>query len=230
MRKLLGVTLLGLGMSMSAVAADVDTLIKQLRDDDADTRRAAAQSLGEAGAEGKPAARALMGALRDRDMFVRRFAALALGEIGADPKDAVPALRTALNDSRKEVQEAAATALGKMGKNAVNALAVAVKDEDREPEVRRKAAEALGSMGGDARPAMKSLVEALKTEPGTGGGKKRANPSDIRVEVVTALGNIASPDDKEAVDAINALTDKKNRNRSLQAAAREALKKIKTNM
>jgi HEAT repeat protein len=220
---------LGLGMTVTVFAADVDTLIKQLRDDDADTRRAAAQSLAEAGAEAKPAARALVVALRDRDMFVRRFAAQALGEIGADPKEAVPALRTALNDSRKEVQEAAAMALGKMGKDGVNYLAAAVKDDDREPEVRRKAAEALGAMGGDARPAIKSLVEALKADP-AGGGKKRANPADIRVEVVTALGNIASTEDKEAVAAISALTDKKNRNRSLQSAAREALKKIKTNM
>jgi len=228
MRKVLGVLGLWLGLSVPGFATDVDDLIKQLKDTDTETRRAAARSLADAGAEAKPAERALLGALRDRDMFVRRFAAKALGAIGADPKDTVPALRAALNDTRKEVQEAAATALGKMGKDGVNSLAAVVRDEGREPEVRRKAAEALGALGANARPAVKSLVEVLKAPPG--GNNKRANPTDIRVEVVVALGQIASAEDKDTVAAISVLAENKNRNRSLQAAARDALKGIQNNM
>jgi HEAT repeat protein len=227
MRKLFAAMVLGLGLTVSVFAADVEDLIKQLKDNDSDTRRAAAQALAEAGADAKPAAKALVAALRDKDMFVRRFAAQALGEIGADPKDVVPALRAALNDARKEVQEAAATSLGKIGKDGLALLTAAVKDGSREPEVRRKAAEALGAMGPEAKPAMKSLLEALKTSPA--GQGKNANPADIRVEVVGAIGKIATADDKDAIDALMALTDRKNRNRSLQSAAQSALVKIRNN-
>jgi HEAT repeat protein len=225
MRKLIGAVVVGLWMTASALAADVDMLIKQLKSPDVDTRRAAAQSLAEAGEEAKPAVGALVKALReDKDRFVRRFAAEALGQIGAGPAAVLPALRQALSDPKKEVQEAAATALGKMGKDAVNLLAAAVKDASREAEVRRKSAEALGAMGADARPALKVLLEVLKVAP-----PGRPNDADIRVEVVVAVGKIASEDDKDAVAAVTALTDKKNRNRSLMSAANQALKSIKNN-
>ncbi len=223
MKKLLGVIAMGLCLTLSALAADVEDLIKQLKDSDPDARRAAAKALAEAGGDARAAAPALLKALKDRDMFVRRFAAQALGEIGAEPRRIVPGLKKALDDPRKEVQEAAAVALGKMGKEAVASLAAVVKDGSREPEVRRKAVEALGTIGPDARPAVGALIDALK---GAGGGKKMANAGDIRVEVAIALGNIASPGDKEVISALQDLMDKKQRDRTLKAAATDSLRKI----
>ncbi len=224
MRKLLGVVAMGLCLTFSAFAADVEGLIKQLKDTDSDTRRAAAKALADAGGDAKVATPALVAALKDKDMFVRRFAAMALGEIGADPRDAVPGLKVALNDKKKEVQEAAAVALGKMGGEAVAPLTRVIEEGNHEAEVRRKAVESLGMIGAEARPAVKTLLDALK---GGGGKKKMANPDDIRIEVVVALGNIASPGDKDVISAIENLTDKKQRDGTLKKVAKEALAKLK---
>jgi HEAT repeat protein len=226
MKKLLGVVGMALCLTFSALAADVEGLIKQLKDTDNDARRAAAKALADAGGDARVAAPALARAVtNDRDMFVRRYAAMALGEIGAEPREVVPALAKALDDKRKEVQEAAAVALGKMGGAAVRPLVAVVKDGNREPEVRRKAVESLGALGSEARPAVGVLVDALKG--GGGGGKKMANADDIRIEVVIALGNIASPGDKEVIAALQNMTDKKQRDRTLKKAATDALAKLK---
>src|SRR5216683_3262674 len=119
MKRLFGfVVVIACCFASAATAADVDELVKRLKDADNDVRRAAAKSLGEAGADAKTAVGALSQALKDNDLFVRRFAAQALGMIGPDAKDSVPSLAVLLKDGKekKEVQEAAATALGKIGK------------------------------------------------------------------------------------------------------------------
>jgi HEAT repeat protein len=99
-----------------------------------------------------------------------------------------------------------------------------VKDPNAPPALRRRAADALGAIGPDARSAVPALAAALKP-----GKNKRMDPdADIRVEVALALGQIAGPGDKAALDALTALaTEKKPRNRTLQRAAGEALGKIK---
>jgi HEAT repeat protein len=225
MRALLGVAGVVLCVAASARAADVEGLVKQLKGGDPDARRAAAKALAEAGADAKPAVPALKQALKDKDLFVRRFAAQALGAIGPDAASAAPALGAAVNDPRQEVQEAAVTALGKIGAPAVATLGAVVKDPNAAPALRRRAADALGVIGPDARSAVPALVAAL--QPGK--GKRMDKDSDIRVEVATALGQIAGPGDKKAVDALNAIaTNKKERNRTLKTAAGEALGKIKS--
>lgn len=229
MRKVLGGLAIALGVAVSVFGADVADLVKQLKDEDADARRAAAKALAEAGGDAKTAVPALVAALKDPDKFVRRFSAMALGEIGAEPKDALPGLKAALNDPKKEVQEAAAGAIGKMGPDGVGALSAAVKDTAREPSVRRKAIEVLGQMGSSAKPAIPVLIEALKRGMANNKKKGPPDPADMRIEAAEALGNIASSSDKEVVDALESMLDKKQRNRNLQKAAREALAKLKTN-
>jgi HEAT repeat protein len=231
MRKFIGGLVMVLCIGVSVFGADVEEWIAQLKDADAETRRAAAKALAEAGGDAKAAAPALVKALKDKDMFVRRFSAIALGEIGADPQVALPGLKAALDDPRKEVQQAAASALGKMGKGAVAALITVVKDANRETEVRRKAVEALGTLGAEARSAVPTLIDGLKmVAPGNDKNKKKGpNLNDIRSEVAIALGNIAAADDKGAIEALQALTDRRQRDRTLQKAAREALQKIQSN-
>src|SRR6516162_5148467 len=99
MKQFLGILGAVLCLAMPARAADIDGLVKQLKDPDADVRRSAAKLLGEAGPEAKPAVAALSAALKDRDRYVRRYAAQSLGEIGPDAKAAVPSLATAMKDS-----------------------------------------------------------------------------------------------------------------------------------
>jgi HEAT repeat protein len=213
----------------SARGEGAQNLIKQLKDPEASTRRTAAKALGEAGPSAKEAVGALADALKDNDSFVRRFAAQALGEIGPAARDAVPALSKALNDSRREVQEAAAAALGKIGPSSVQSLIAVVKDTRKDAMVRRKAVESLAGMGAEGRLAVPGLVELISGKPAKGGKKQPGPDVEIRVEAVNALGQIAAPDDKAALDALTALTDKKQNNRALKQAANAALRKLKNN-
>jgi HEAT repeat protein len=228
MRTWLGGLGVALGLVASVFGADVAEMVKQLKDPDADARRAAAKALADAGGDARAAVPALVAALKDKDLYVRRFAAQALGQVGASPGDAVTALKAALNDPHREVQEAAAASLAKMGPAAAAALAAVAREADREPEVRRRAVESLGALGRDARAALPVLVQVLK---GTGGpGKKMmmGGTADVRVAAATALGNIARSSDKEAVAALQSMTDKKQRDRSLRQAAQMSLQKIKS--
>jgi HEAT repeat protein len=225
MRRFLGVAVL-LALAAAARGADVPALVKQLKGDDAEGRRAAAKALGEAGPEAKAAVPQLAAALKDPDLYVRRFAAQALGDIGPNARAAIPALNAVLKEGkdRREVLGAAATALGKIGVS-VTQLAATVKDANQDPAVRRKAAEALGAMGERARDAVPALLEALKARP-AGGAMPR--DGDSRAEVAAALGDIAGPDDKAVVDTLTELSsDRMIRDRNLRQAINGALKKIK---
>jgi HEAT repeat protein len=227
MKRLLSLVAL-LASASLARGADVDELVKQLKNGDSEDRRAAAKSLGEGGAASKAAVPDLINALKDRDMFVRRFAAEALGEIGPDAAPAVRPLTAALDDSRKEVQNAAAVALGKLGSSGMQTLIAIVGDSDKEPAIRRQAIDSLVKLGDAAHSAVPSLTEIVK---GNGGkNKKKAAPEDLRVDAATALGSLAKPSDKATVETLRALTDKKAKTpRGLRQAANMALRKIQKN-
>ena len=227
MRTALGIVTATLVLALSANAANIDELIQKMKDKDIDTRRLAAKELADAGAEAKPALGVLIKALKDKDVYVRRFSAQAIGSIGPDAKPALSALRALLLDTResKDVQEAAAGALGKMGSGGVETLIAALKDKNKEPEVRRKATEALGQIGPDAHSAVAPLVEALKG--GAAGKKGPANNADIRGEIVTALGQIASYKDEDALSALQAVAAEKSKNKTLKTAANDAIRMIK---
>jgi HEAT repeat protein len=209
-------------------SADIDDLVKQLKDKEADVRRKAAKELADAGADAKPAVPVLVAALKDNDLFVRRFSAQALGAIGEDAQSALPALEKIVKDpnEKKEVQEAAIVAVGKMGKGSVKLLGAFVKDTNYEAALRRRAAEALGALGTDARDALPALTEALKGVVPK--GKKLDKDTDIRLEAADALGNIAGPDDKEVLSALKAINAEKGakKNKTLFDTISTAVKKI----
>jgi HEAT repeat protein len=151
-------------------AADVDTLVQDLKDNDLIVRLHAAKALGEAkdaravepliaalgdkgcghtaanalAKIGKPAVETLIVALKNENPFVRRNAAEALGEI--KDASAVKPLVDALKDDDLIVRRDAAKALGKIKDfSAEEPLTSALKDES--PAVRRNAAIALREMG-----------------------------------------------------------------------------------
>jgi HEAT repeat protein len=225
-KRLLGIVCL-LGCATSTWGADVATLRKQLINRDNEVRRKAARDLADLGKDAKPAMKDLMARLtRDKDLYVRRYSAQALGAIGPDAKPAIPALRKALNDEKKQVAEAAVVALGKIGPASVAALTAAVKDTRMEAAVRKKAADALGDMGPDARSAVPALTSLLAPTKRKG---KRGDPEDIRLEVVNALGKLATASDTATISALEKLTGKKQRDRALRRAANASLRKIKRN-
>ena len=83
---------------VSAGQEDVSALIRELKDEDVQTRRNAAKALGEIGPGAKEVVPALIAALKDKDKEVRTSAAFALGQIGPAAKEAVPALEAAARD------------------------------------------------------------------------------------------------------------------------------------
>jgi HEAT repeat protein len=190
-------------------------------------RRSAAKALAESGTEAKQAVSALTQALKDKDLFVRRFAAQALGKVGPDAKAAVPELAALLknNKEKKEVQEAAAKALGKIGKPGVAALGAAVKDAGLEVLVRKTAANALAELGPEAKDALADLTSALQPNKPVK-GKMEPPPADIRAEVITALGKIATANDKAVLDALQAVADEKI-NSNVKKLASDTLKTVK---
>jgi HEAT repeat protein len=227
-QRVLAVLALVVGVA-SASAAEVDDLIKKLKSADSDERRAAAKDLADLGKDAKPAVPALQAALKDRDTYVRRFSAQALGAIGPDAAPAVPALAKALNDPRKEVGEAAAVALGKIGPSSASALVSALKTPPTEPVVRKRMVEALGQMGSAGRQAVPTLSKMLLGKVKRPKKKdKFGNDEDVRLEIAMALGELATADDKVAIDALQALNNKKQRNRELRKAVMAALRKIQS--
>ncbi len=212
----------------SGWGADVRDLVKQLKSDDREERRAAAKALGETGADSKDAVPALIKALKDPDTFVRRFAAQSLGSIGVDAQQAIPSLKITLNDSHKEVQEAAVRALGKLGPTGIETLVAVVQDQNKEATIRRQAIEALSSLGSAGRGAVPVLTDLIRETKGK--GKKKPIPDDLRMNAVVALGSLATPSDMEAIKTLEALTDKKAKApRELRQAANQSLRKIRQN-
>ncbi len=162
--------------------------------------------------------------LKSKDNDERRAAAKALA---VDAKAVVPDLAALLKNGKeqKEVQEAAATALGKIGKPSVATLSAAVKDAKLDVLARKAAANALAEIGPDAREAIPSLIGAIKP-PLPLKGKAATPAADIRAEAITALGKIATTNDKDALDALQTVIDEKARN-NVRRLASDALKAIK---
>jgi HEAT repeat protein len=227
MKTLLGCLVLAVACG-AARAEDVTKLVGDLKNKDADVRRAAAKGIAEMGPDAKSATPALIDVLKkDKDVFVRRFAAQALGDVEADPKIAVPALASVLGES-----EAAVTSLGKMGSTAVPPLIDAVKKKGGTPTkpkgqkpmattdgtalVRTKAIEALGNIGAKAKPAVPVLIEALKD-------------ANVRTEAAEALGNIG-PDAKDAIPALQEAAGAKGnkKDKNFKQAVNVAIKKIQS--
>lgn len=211
--------------SVATSLADVQALLKQMQSKNLDERRAAARSLGDEKTASREVVSALIAGLKDSDFFVQRFSAQSLGKIGPDAREALPMLAELARSktARSEVVEAAAAALGSMGSAAVPTLAEVLKSTSSTPAMRRQAAESLGKMGKEARSALPAMVEATKAPR-----RRRADPgADIRIEVVTALGEIATASDKVAVERLEAMQEQRIRDRNLTRAINMALRKIK---
>jgi VWFA-related protein len=154
----------------------VETLLRDLRDDDARLRADAAYELGFIG--DPRSSRALLGALDDRDDKVRRIAAGSLGRLGEQA--ALPPLIEMLGDEAPSVRTAASEALVLFGPRAITLLASAVEaGAGRRTAGPRllHAARLLGAVGDDR--AADPL--ALLLEEG---------PVEARVAAAQALGDL----------------------------------------
>lgn len=120
-------------------------LIRQLRDSHADSRKAAADALGEMGYEARSAEADLVKTLRDSDESVRIRCAVALARIGGDAKPPVTALAELLQSKDSSIRILAITKLRAFGDEAVEVFATALSHSDG--EVRVIALRGLGESG-----------------------------------------------------------------------------------
>jgi HEAT repeat protein len=125
-------------------AGQIENLVQQLKSQEAEVRRSAADALGDIGAEARQAVPDLVTALKDPEAMIRTTTAYALGKMGTEAKQAVPDLIAALKDSDAMVRISAADALGTIGEEAVPDLLLTLKDSDS--DVRRYAETALESI------------------------------------------------------------------------------------
>lgn len=196
MGRLLFVLLLGmlvaapvLGQQTAAVeksGKDVDSLLRDLKDNNSTIRANAAEALGKI--NDSRVVDPLIYALHDRNSSVRQNAVLALDSLAGG------SLIQSLKDKDIEVRKCAIYKLGSFG---VNGLLIQVlKDQTQNSTVRVSAAFALGSLGNEE--AVEPLIQALNdTDP------------NVRAEAAIDLGDIG---DKRAVEPlIRALKDDNSR-------------------
>jgi HEAT repeat protein/beta-lactamase regulating signal transducer with metallopeptidase domain len=165
----------------------VNALIARLDDENADVRRAAANSLGRL--KDSRAVPGLIGALKDPESKVRASAAEALGEF-EDARAIVP-LSTLLSDPSTEVKRSALEALSHFEGNLPSDAIIRVLS-DPDAEVRHNAAHLAGKL--HDRSATGALARLV------------GDPSpDVRGAAVEAIGELGDP--AAAVAVVPALTD-----------------------
>src|SRR5262249_55644591 len=85
----------------------------------------------------------------------------------------------------------------------------------------------LGKIGLQARGAVPALSDIVSGKVKMGKPSKgKGNDDDIRADAARALGEVAKAEDKAAIEALKAVSEGKQRNRELKAAASEALRKL----
>jgi len=171
--KVVLITLLTMG-SVLVQAADIASLMAQLKSDAPRKRSVACEGLGKLGKKGEPAlAKIAMLLATDQDGTVRVFAAQALGQIalrlqpppGDNPGILVNVLTKALSDNDVRVRLQAAQALGYFGKSADPASKALgeVATSDGDVRVRHSAIATLGTIGHHGGPDSKKALPFLKT-------------------------------------------------------------------
>ncbi len=191
-------------------------LITVLQDESEYVRRAAVEVLNEVGDQN--AVKDLLNALRDVDWWVKVRAADALGAIGG-PKvfDAVLAL---IKDKDEFLRRTAVEILNtSKDPRAVDRLIEALRDEDW--WVRERAVDALAAIG-DAR-AVPHLVAMLEENPEAGQVVIRAlatlGDKQAVAPLLKQLDNTNNALRKEALKALESLTDDSNTAKTVQEAA-----------
>jgi HEAT repeat protein len=188
--------------------ANIDSLIKKLKNADPKVRSDTAVALGNMGPAAKDAVPVIIYLLKDNDQSVVQSAVEAINKIHTVSLDALPALIIALSDERWEVRNGAAWAIGlePATKDAISALINTLKDSNK--NVSDTATKELAIMGSVAIPA---LISAVKSEN-----------KQVRDRAIEALGYIGSA----ALPALFAISNDANVNADVRKAAADTIQKI----
>jgi serine/threonine protein kinase len=212
------------------MSARVQALVKQLKDESAEVRGTAAETLGSLGSEAQPAVPALVERVQDdvwsNSGFSRDNAA---GNTSKDaavaalltiaPDEVESALVRAAESTNDRVRTWATAKLGALSKDDANStgkvgmsrrVAALVKQlTDKDANVRHAAAIALGNLGDEARPAVPALIDRIKDDVWSVSGisQDNATGNTSKDAALAALMKL-SPDKVD--DAVFAATKSKN--------------------
>jgi HEAT repeat protein len=155
----------GLAALGETTAIGVDGLVEMLGDDDAVSRSAAVQALGQMGAKAAPAVPALIARLGDLSMQMAVMD--ALGKIGPASTPAVPRLLELSETGANDVKATALTAFAGIGHAAAAALPqIYAGLRDPSSEVRAPAVLALAGVESDEGKIIAALTAAVGDESG----------------------------------------------------------------
>ncbi len=165
---LLGVANADAGDQPSEVigAVDVTRLAAELKSEDVNARRSAAEQISQHGGDLRAVSIELVEACADADEEVREWIVTALEELDSPADTDVPELAELLDDDSDDVGYWAATLLGRLGKTAADAVPalVAALTDAKGMATRQRAAWALGKIGRKATDALPALEQAANNE------------------------------------------------------------------
>jgi HEAT repeat protein len=196
-------------------------LLDAMKDENAEVRGHAANTMVYMGLEAERVVPALIRALEDDHPQVRVFAVHSLGQLGSKAKSAVPALLKALRGKDLQLRHWTAASLGWIGavdETVVPALIEALKDE----HARSNAATALANIGPAAKGAIPALIEALDAPVTINAVNHRPI---IRSSVVQSLGRFG-PDSVGAVSVLVGILKDETESTGLKCDAIRALGRI----
>jgi HEAT repeat protein len=171
--------------------AVIETLLKQLTDEDSDVRRKAAEALGELGKGSQTVVDALLKTLTDENPSVRYHAVSALRWLGNSSQTVVDAVLETLTDEDSAVRQMAVNVFNNLGKGSqtvVDAMLQCLQDKD--DSVRGNATFALGWLGNSSQAVVDTLLLLLTDEN-----------YHVRRNAASSLGNMR----KSSQTVINAL-------------------------
>ncbi|BAY16612.1 hypothetical protein NIES21_24420 [Anabaenopsis circularis NIES-21] len=210
------------------IAADEIAALVQLlhsKNVDGDTRKKAADSLGEIDPGNQDVITALVQLLHSKnvDGETRRKTAYSLGKIGTGNQDAITALVQLLQSKYVDytTRMKAVESLGKIdpgNQDVIAALVQLLQSKDVDDDTRRQAAASLGEIGTGNQDAITALVQLLQS--------KDVNKSTRR-QAADSLGEI-DPGNQDAIAALVQLLQSQDVNKSTRMQAAESLEKIGT--
>jgi len=170
----------------------IPVLAKGLSKPDYKVRAAAADELGNKGAQASEAVPRLISQLNDSSFLARTKIIRALGKIGLPPEQIETALIPVLEDRDEGIRAEAVDALGMLGPSVQKGVKPLQKHLKKDTwNIQWKAAKALGDIGSPARRAIPTLIDALYSD-------KEIVRNQARISLVR-LGPAAVPALKKAL-------------------------------
>ena len=147
-------------------AVDVTRLAADLKSEDIDVRRSAAEQISQHGGDLRAVSVELVEACADADEEVREWVVTALEELDSPAETDLPDLVELLSDDSDDVGYWAATLLGRLRKAAVPAVPdlVTTLNASKGMATRQRAAWALGKIGRKAAAALPALEKAAQSD------------------------------------------------------------------